>query len=95
MKEKLAAASSGKVFAPPRNDPLADRDIVLEIQASLKVGASVRLTGSTAAGVIRRRVPIHAKEWKKIKAQDRKDYKLHPGLRTWIIQKLNQTESRT
>ena len=84
MKEKLAAASSGKVYAPARNDPLADRDIVLEIQASLKAGASVRLTGSTAARVIRRRVPIHVNEWKKFKAQDRKDNRLHRDLRTWI-----------
>ena len=84
MKARVAAASSGKVFATPRNDPLADRDIVLEIQASLKAGASVRITGSTAAGVIRRKAPIHGKEWKKIRAQDRKDYKLHPGLSTWI-----------
>jgi hypothetical protein len=84
MKAKLAASASEKVFIPPRRDALADRDIFLEIQASLQAGASIRLTGTMAAGVIRRRTPIHVNEWKKIKAQDMKDNRLHRQLETWI-----------
>lgn len=83
-KEKLEAAASGKVHRESRNDALVDRDIFQEIRDSLREGASVRLTARIGHGVIRRRVPIHALDWKQIHADDRKEKRTHKSSDTWI-----------
>ena len=84
IKAKLAASVSGNVHAAPRRDALADRDIFQEIQGSLKAGATVRLTGRMGCGVIRRKVPVHFQDRKKILAQDRKEKRTHQTSDTWI-----------
>jgi hypothetical protein len=85
IKEKLRAAASGKVHLDSRNDELRDRDIFQEIRDSLGAGASIKLAAKAGRGVsIKRRVPLHAPDWKKIKAEDRKEKKLHLDQATWI-----------
>jgi len=84
MKERLRASASGKVHRASRNDELQDRDIFQEIRDSLRAGASVRLASKTGRGVIKRRTPIHAPEWTKIKAEDRKEKRNHKTPDTWI-----------
>lgn len=84
MQERLRASASGKVHRTSRNDELQDRDIFQEIRDSLRVGASVRLSAKTGRGVIKRKTPIHGPEWKKIKAEDRKEKKNHKTHDTWI-----------
>lgn len=84
MKERLRASASGKVHRNSRNDELQDRDIFQEIRDSLRAGASVRFASRSGCGVIRRRTPIHAPEWQRIKAEDRKEKRKHQTHDTWI-----------
>jgi len=81
---KLKAAASGKVHVNSRNDELYDRDVVQEIRASLRAGASIRLTGETGRAVTRRKTPIYVHQWKKIEAEIRKDAKLNPDIKKWV-----------
>jgi hypothetical protein len=52
LRDKMAARAAKNAYEPPRNDPLADRDIFEEIQRSLRRGHVVRLTSRSPSPVI-------------------------------------------
>lgn len=81
---RLAAALSGNVHVEPRNSLHQDAAIFQEIRDSLKAGASIRLTTRQGRGVIKRKAPVYFKDWKKIRAEDRKANRQHPDLKDWI-----------
>ena len=82
--EKLKARSSGKVHVDPRADPLQDRDIFKEIQASLKAGAAIALTARTGRAVTRRKIPVYEPDWVRIHAEIRKAKRQHKDQSTWL-----------
>lgn len=82
--EKLKARSSGKVHRNRRADPLQDRDIFKEIQASLKAGASIALTARAGGAVTRRKIPVHEPDWLRINAEIRKAKRQHKDQSTWL-----------
>jgi hypothetical protein len=84
VKDRLRASSSGKVHRSSRNDELQDRDIFHEIRDSLALGASIKLAARQGGGVIKRKTPIHQRDWQRIKAADRKERKAHKTQDTWI-----------
>jgi hypothetical protein len=81
---KLKARSSGKVHVSPRADPLQDRDIFKEIQASLRAGASVALAARSRGPVTRRKIPIDGAGWVRINAEIRKARRQHKDQSTWL-----------
>ncbi|MDP1912110.1 hypothetical protein [Brevundimonas sp.] len=84
VNAKLQARSSGKMFQPPRRDPLADRNIVEHIQRSIKAGARVRF-GSREGPLVRRLpTPMHEANWKVLSAEDRKTRKKLKPTDSWI-----------
>ncbi len=82
--EKLKARSSGKVHVNPRADPLQDRDIFKEIQASLRAGASIALTARTGGAVMRRSIPVYDPIWIRIHAEIRKAKRQQKDQSTWL-----------
>lgn len=84
IDEKLKARSSGKVHVAPRADPLQDRDIFKEIQASLRAGASIALTGRRGRAVILRRIPVYEPEWVRIRAELRRASWQHKDYSNWL-----------
>ncbi len=84
IKERLRASVSGKVHRASRNDELQDRDIFQEIRDSLQAGASIKLASKAGRGVIKRKTPLHAPEWKAIKAEDRREKRKHKTQDTWV-----------
>ena len=84
VEAKLRARTSGKMFQPPRRDPLADRDIVEHIQRSIEAGATVRF-GSRAGPLVRRLpTPMHQANWKVLTAEDRKTKKKLKPTDSWF-----------
>lgn len=84
IKRKLKARSSGKVHRDSRNDELRDRDLFQEIQDSLRLGMSIKLASRSGHGVIKRKVPLHVRDWRQLRADDRKEMKLHTNRSTWL-----------
>ncbi|MHC3127909.1 hypothetical protein OB03_11735 [Brevundimonas sp. GN22] len=83
IRSKLAAAQSGNVHVEPRNSVHQDAAIFQEIRDSLKAGASIKLTTKQGRGVIKREA-LYIKDWKKIRAEDRKANRQHRDLNDWV-----------
>lgn len=84
VKAKLKTRLSGKIFEPPRRDPLADRDIVKHIQRSIQAGATVRFSGREGPLVWRIPTPMHQANWNVIDAENRKAKKKLKPADSWI-----------
>jgi hypothetical protein len=81
-RERIRA---GKTYVPPTADPLADRDIFLEIQESLRLKHVLSISGSRGPLVRHRTYPIHFPQLLSIKKQDkaqRKNKNFHKSL--WV-----------
>ena len=82
--EKLKSRSSDKVHVNPRADPLQDRVIFKEIQASLRAGASIKLAARAGRAVTKRKIPVYERDWVRIKAEIRKAKRQHQDQSTWL-----------